>query len=161
MNPAAGRIGQRDPFYWRRAIVPSSNSCTVEAAALPPSTLSSNTITLNKEQFSSGILSFTVSWKPPLYSNGELERYELCIGENALSGTDDCTAPSDCLYVQLLPANVVGCAMLNHLVANGSIVGDINYHVQMGTELLFMQVYMYIYIVLVHCDMMKMFAFHN
>jgi serine/threonine protein kinase len=30
--------------------------------------------------------------------------------------------------------------MLNHLVANGSIVGDINYHVQMGTELLFMQI---------------------
>ena len=36
------------------------------------------------------MLTFSVSWDPPNFPNGELECYELCIGPEALSDIEDC-----------------------------------------------------------------------
>ena len=144
MNPAAARVliaGRRDPFYWRRPIVPQGVTCFLETVALPPNTISSKSVTVDMEQFLHGLLSFTASWDPPQYSNGALDRYELCIREDALTGSEDCTASSNCLYVEFLSSNVVGCTKLDdvNVASNGTVVGDINYHVT-TTEPLFIQV---------------------
>ena len=71
-----------------------------------------------------------------------MERYEFCVGEDTLTSTEDCELPSDCLYVQRhKPSSVVNLRSCKQLdLASDMLVADIEYHVEMDTELLFMQV---------------------
>ena len=140
-------MGRKEPFYWRRPLLPLPIGCQFTTVAFPPNQISSDAIALDIEPtveiLSSGILSFTVSWDPPTFLNGDLERYEFCISEDTLTSTDDCVLPSDCLYVQRhQPSsvlNMMSCKQLD-LASPDMLVADIRYHVAMDTELLFMQV---------------------
>ena len=80
-----------------------------------------------------------------MYSNGELERYEFCLGKDVLTDSEDCVEPSDCLYVQLTASDITGCSELK-LRSPDALVGDIDYHVITGTELVFMQVYLCVHL---------------
>ena len=145
---------QKEPFYWRRPLLPLPFDCQFTTVAFPPNQISSDAIALDIEPIvevlSSGILSFTVSWDPPTFLNGDLERYEFCVGEDTLTSTEDCILPSDCLYVQPSSvSNVMSCKQLD-LTSPDMLVADIKYHVAMDTELLFMQVCILYTLVYVH-----------
>ena len=51
----------------------------------------------------SGAISFTVHWEPPLYLNGALERYDVCVGETELEEKEEC----DVLALLNVPVNML------------------------------------------------------
>ena len=93
---------------------------------------------------STSVLSFSLSWAPPTFLNGALERYEVCIGEGGVTGSETCSHPSDCLYLHASETdsakNLVGCTLLGVVSSPDRPTTEIGYHVVAGTELLFLQV---------------------
>ena len=102
---------------------------------------------LQMNLISSSVLTFLLTWAPPTFLNGELERYEICIGESEVTGLESCSQPSDCLYVHASESdsarNLVGCTLLGIVDSPDRPTTDISYHVVAGTELLFLQVRIY------------------
>ena len=140
----APRVGPRDDFYWRRPLIPNKAKCGLDISALPPTPVPSDAIMLATEPISSGVLSFTVNWTQPKYLNGDLVRYELCIGEDNITGSDVCADPSDCLYVERadssgLSSMVVGCRSLPPFLDQPT--ANIDYHVATDIQQLFLQVH--------------------
>ena len=96
------------------------------------------------KSISSGVLNFSITWAPPTFLNGDLERYEICVGEEGVAGAESCSQPSDCFYVHSKESNsannLVGCTPLGVVGSSRQHRVDIGYHVVSGTELLFLQV---------------------
>ncbi|CAI7996008.1 Fibroblast growth factor receptor 2 [Geodia barretti] len=93
---------------------------------------------------SSSVLNFILTWAPPTFLNGDLERYEICIGEDGVTGSATCVQPSDCLYLHASESdsakNLVGCTQLGVVDSPQEPTTDIGYHVVAETELLFLQI---------------------
>ena len=109
-----------------------------------PEQISRDNITVQMKSISSSILSFTLIWTPPTFLNGELERYEICIGEGEITGIGSCSDPSFCIYLPGSDSdssmNLVGCTSPGVVSSPDQPTTDIDYHVVVGTDLLFLQV---------------------
>ena len=144
MDPTSPRVGPRDAFYWRRPLIPQADRCGVVTVAFPPTTVSSDDVILQMMSFSSGVLTFLVSWDTPLFLNGDLVHYELCIGENEITEDDICSSPSQCFYIEPEDTSdefpVIGCISLGNLISVDNPATNVSYHVVIGTEFLIMQV---------------------
>jgi hypothetical protein len=145
VKPNGPRKNRRnDPFHWRRPLIPGKRNCTFPTPAHRPTPVPAQNISLQLEPMSSGILSFSLTWAPPTFLNGRLERYDVCIGEEAVEGTGRCSEPSECFFLHATEAspagNLVGCIQLGVVGPQQELSAEIDYHVVAGTKLLYLQV---------------------
>ena len=95
----------QEKFYWRRPAFPGMAICPPNAVPrvppFKPSQIDSESIRVD---ISPTGISFMVFWEPPLYLNGDLMRYELCVGEvdHELEGEAECDRDVSSSYLILL-----------------------------------------------------------
>jgi len=94
------RTHRNPDFNWRRLLLPRRESCeVVTPPPPPPSPVLRDRITVEDivliEETSR--LKFNASWEAPTVLNGNLSFYELCLGQEAVSDQENCTAPSTSL----------------------------------------------------------------
>ena len=135
-----GPTGVDDPFFWRRPLVPLQDECIIEAPPFPPTPVLKDTIEVQSSTVGQplGILYFNVSWEAPTYPNGNLELYELCLGQEVVNGQENCT--SQPVRVCITPSIVnPNCSPLekNNL---GLPFKDIKYALERNTHGVFLQV---------------------
>ena len=94
---------RRNPdFDWRRPLLPRREYCeVVTPPPPPPSPVLRDSITVGDIVFieEASRLKFSVSWEVPTILNGNLSFYELCLGQEAVSDQENCTAASSSLCV--------------------------------------------------------------
>ena len=139
------RPSRNDDYFWRKVIVPGKGECDVTTVAHPPVQISRANVSVQMYLVSSSVVNFILTWAPPTFLNGDLERYEICIGEGGITGSATCVQPSDCLYLHASESdsakNLVGCTQLGVVDSPQEPTTDIGYHVVAKTELLFLQVH--------------------
>ena len=138
------RPERRGSLFWRRPLVPASKKCHFTTVAVSPTTISNDSLSVQMKSVSRSVLNFLLSWSPPMFLNGELERYEICIGEEEMDGSEDCSQSSDCFFLHSseneLARHLLGCTPLGAVSSSQQPSVDIGYHVVAGTEQLFLQV---------------------
>lgn len=97
-----------EAFYWRSPVLPNKAFCP-KLHALPqnPTQIHSNGIQTENIDIVAGEVVFQVYWDPPMYLNGDLDHYELCISEDVpgdeCAGTLQNVEIGELVSLQLLP----------------------------------------------------------
>lgn len=97
-----------EAFYWRSPVLPNRAFCP-KLHALPqnPTQIHSNGIQTENIDIVAGEVLFQVYWDPPIYLNGDLDHYELCISEDVpgdeCAGTLQNAEIGEFVSLQLLP----------------------------------------------------------
>ena len=122
--------------------MPPKAVCNVDAPAFPPTPISSDTIRLSIKPVMppDSLLHFNVTWAQPAFLNGQLQLYELCIGEETVSGSEECMEPSQYLCVRGPQSTERGGQNCQQLQSSDFPERrQVEYHVGMD-EMLFVQV---------------------
>ena len=97
-------------------MVPITTPCDrrLPAPPFPPTTISSDNIVVTNETISqqAGLLTLNVFWKPPVYLNGDLEMYEICIGEVVVGKMEECVSRTACVSAPNVDKTNVTCGVL-------------------------------------------------
>ena len=100
-----------EAFYWRTPVLPNTEFCpTFRAMPQNPTQINSNSIQIENIDIAAGEVLFQVYWDPPMYLNGDLDHYEMCISENVQGDRDECagrlqnTEIGDLVSFQLMPS---------------------------------------------------------
>lgn len=84
-------IQNTEAFYWRNPVLPAKTTCpTLRAFAQNPTQIHSNSIQTEDIEITPGEVLFRMYWDPPMYLNGDLDRYELCISEDVPGDINEC-----------------------------------------------------------------------
>lgn len=81
-----------ETYFWRKPLIPVNRYSQINAAPVHPTPISMDDIEVNGISSSpvTGEINFTVSWMPPTYINGDLQLYEICVGQTPVASTEDC-----------------------------------------------------------------------
>lgn len=100
-----------EAFYWRIPVLPDKADCpTLYAMPQNPTQINSNSIQIENMVINAGEVLFQVYWDPPIYLNGDLDHYEMCISENIPGDRDECagrlqnTEIGEFVSFQLMPS---------------------------------------------------------
>ena len=81
-------------FYWRAPLLPGVAECpdAFQTPYVEPTQIDSDEIRLSRVEITVGQIQFEVDWNPPMFANGELARYDLCVrfSEDELVGQEKC-----------------------------------------------------------------------
>ena len=84
-------IKNTQPFYWRNSLFPDENSCgTLNRLPQHPTQISMEDIAFETNPITSVTV---ISWGPPVYTNGNLMSYDVCVSEVELEGEEECSSP--------------------------------------------------------------------
>ena len=80
-------------FYWRTPLLPKRRNCPdIPVPFVPPTQIDVESIRFENVEVISGQVRFEVHWDSPMFINGDLDFYELCVrfGGVELEGAEDC-----------------------------------------------------------------------
>ena len=81
-------------FYWRAPLLPGETNCShaFKTPYVVPTQIERESISVAGVEITVGQIRFEVDWNPPMFANGELARYDLCVrfSEDELVGQEEC-----------------------------------------------------------------------
>ena len=135
-----GPTNINDDLFWRQPLIPGREECLIGAPPFPPTPVLKDAITVRGVEFGQqGKLDFNVTWEAPTYLNGDLDLYELCLGQEVVSGQESCPQVSTWLCVSTRSANP-NCSPLEE-ASSGLLFKDIEYILEPNSSGVFLQVW--------------------